>query len=137
MLGGKFTVIPEKLFLTANYTYVMSTSKWDLGCTPAGCQYAPLAVYPDVHNRLSRLDVQAKYMLDDTITHNAGLPGKAFVKARVLWERNTNDSWQSLQDQYGFLVNPGNATTAYSIWMGTGNPNYDVVLGQLSFGLKW
>ena len=108
MVGGKFTVIPEKLFLTTNYTYTMSTSKWDLGCTPAGCQYTGLAVYPDVHNKLSRLDVQAKYMLDDTIMRNAGLAGKAYVKARVLWEHNSNDSWQSLQDQYGYLVNPTN-----------------------------
>ena len=35
------------------------------------------------------------------------------------------------------LVNPTNLTTEYSIWMANGNPNYDVVLGQLSFGVKW
>lgn len=137
MLGGKFAIVPEKLFLTTSYTYIMSTSKWNLGCTPAGCQYTPLAVYPDVHNNLSRLDVQAKYLLDDTILHNAGLPGKAYVKARIMWERNTNDSWQDLQNQFGFLVNPTVSTTGYSIWMGTGNPNYNVVLGQLSMGVKW
>ena len=59
------------------------------------------------------------------------------MKARLLWEKNSNDSWQSLQNQYGFLVNPTNLTTEYSIWMATGNPNYDVVLGQIAFGLKW
>jgi hypothetical protein len=65
------------------------------------------------------------------------------VKARVLWERNSNDSWQSLQNQAGLLVFPAglfgttNATTSYSIWMATGNPNYDVVLGQISFGVTW
>jgi hypothetical protein len=59
------------------------------------------------------------------------------VKARVLWEKNTNDSWQSLQNQAGLLIFPTNATTAYSIWMATGNPNYDVVLGQVSFGVTW
>lgn len=137
IFGSKITVIPAKLFLDANYTYTRSTSEWDLGCTPAGCQYTPLAVYPDVHNTMNRVDVQAKYMLDDLFMRNAGFAGKAYVKARVLWERNTNDSWQSLQNQFGYLVNPGNGTTAYSIWMGTGNPNYDVVVGQLSFGVKW
>lgn len=138
ILGGKFTVIPAKLFLDANYTYTRSISEWSLGCTPAGCQYTPLAVYPDVHNTLNRVDVQAKYMLDDSFLKSAGFAGKAYVKARVLWEKNSNDSWQSLQNQYGYLVNPGaNTTTSYSIWMGTGNPNYDVVLGQLSFGVKW
>jgi len=137
IFGSKVTVIPQKLFLDVNYTYTRSTSEWDLNCTPAGCQYTPLAVYPDIHNTMNRVDVQAKYMLDDTFMRNAGFAGKAYVKVRVLWERNTNDSWQSLQDQFGFLVNPGNPTTAYSIWMGTGNPNYDVVVGQLSFGVKW
>jgi hypothetical protein len=38
-----------------------------------------------------------------------------------MWERNTNDSWQSLQNQFGFLASPS-LTTAYSIWMATGNP---------------
>ncbi|HWJ20131.1 MAG TPA: MtrB/PioB family outer membrane beta-barrel protein, partial [Geobacterales bacterium] len=137
ILGGKFTLIPAKLFLDANYTYTRSTSEWDLGCTPAGCQYPGMAVYPDVHNTLNRFDVQAKYMFDDAFMKSAGFAGKAYVKARVLWEKNSNDSWQSLQNQYGYLVNPGNATTAYSIWMANGNPNYDVVLGQLSFGVKW
>ena len=54
-----------------------------------------------------------------------------------MWERNTNDSWQSLQNQFGFLVNPTVSTTGYSIWMATGNPNYDVVLGQVAFGVTW
>jgi len=76
-------------------------------------------------------------MLDDSFKRNAGWGGKSYVKARVMWERNSNDAWQPLQDQLGWLVNPGHATTAYSIWMGTGNPNYDVVLGMLSFGVKW
>jgi hypothetical protein len=76
-------------------------------------------------------------MLDDSVLRNAGFVGKAFVKLRVLWERNTNDAWQPLQDQFGWLVNPTNATTAYSIWLGTGQTNYDVVMGQVSFGVKW
>ena len=68
---------------------------------------------------------------------SAGWAGKAFIKARVLWERNSNDAWQPLQNQLGYLVNPTNATTAYSMWMGTGDPNYTAVVGQLSFGVKW
>jgi MtrB/PioB family decaheme-associated outer membrane protein len=144
IVGSKFTIIPDRLYLDANFTYMKSTSQWDLGCTVAGCQYgaqtAPrpgLATYPDVHNTLTRLDVQAKYWLDDILPRNAGFYGRAYVKARVLWERNQNDSWQSLQNQYGYLVNPTNTTMAYSIWMGTGNPNYDVVLGSLSLGVNW
>jgi MtrB/PioB family decaheme-associated outer membrane protein len=137
MFGSKVTVIPEKLYVDANYTFTTSTSELALNCTPAGCQYSPLATFPDIHNIMNRVDVQAKYMLDDSFMKNAGFAGKAYVKARVLWERNTNDSWQSLQNQFGYLVNPANATTTYSIWMGTGNPNYDVVVGQLSFGVKW
>lgn len=137
MLGSKFAVIPDKLFLDANYTYTRSVSDWDLSCTPAGCQYTPLAIYPDVNNTMHRVDVQAKYMLDDTFMRGAGFSGKAYVKARVMWERNSTDAWQALQNQYGYLVNPTNTTTAYSIWLGNGNPNYDVVLGQVSFGVKW
>jgi MtrB/PioB family decaheme-associated outer membrane protein len=137
IVGSKLTVIPQKLFINTNFSYTRAISQWDLGCTPAGCQYDPLAVYPDVHNNLTRLDMTAKYMLDDSVLRNAGFVGKAFVKLRVLWERNTNDAWQPLQDQFGWLVNPTNATTAYSIWLGTGQTNYDVVMGQVSFGVKW
>jgi MtrB/PioB family decaheme-associated outer membrane protein len=138
IFGSKVTVIPEKLYVDANYTYTRSTSEWNLNCTPAGCQYGPpLATFPDSHNTMNRLDVQAKYVLDDSFMRNAGFAGKAYVKARVLWERNSNDAWQPLQDQLGWLVNASDNTTRYSIWMGTGNPNYDVVLAQLSFGVKW
>lgn len=137
MFGSKVTVIPEKLFVDANYTYTRSTSKWDLSCGPFGCRYTPLATFPDSHNTLHRVDVQAKYMLEDSFTRNAGWAGKAYVKARLLWEKNSNDAWQPLQDQMGWLVDPSAPTTAYSMWMGTGNPNYNVVLGQLSFGVKW
>ena len=66
IVGSKITVIPQKLFINTNFTYTRATSQWDLGCTPAGCQYDPLAVYPDVHNNLTRLDMPAKYMLDDS-----------------------------------------------------------------------
>ncbi len=137
IVGNKATLIPDKLFVDTNFTVSRSTSQWNLGCTPAGCRYTPLATFPDSHNTMTRLDVAAKYMLDDAVTRSAGLIGKAYWKARVMWERNSNDAWQPLQNQLGWLVNPGNATTAYSIWMGTGTPNYNVVLGQLSFGVKW
>jgi len=142
IFGSKLTLIPDKLYLDANYTYSKSTSAWSLGCTAFGCRYGPsdgsgLATYPDSHNTLNRLDVQAKYVFDDSFMRHAGFAGKAFMKARVLWEKNSSDAWQPLQDQLGALVNPTNATTAYSVWMGMGNPNYDVVLGTVSFGVKW
>ena len=137
MVGAKTTLIPDKLTVDGNFTYSKSTSEWDLSCTPNGCRYTPLAVFPHSHNTLTRFDVTAKYMLDDSFVKSAGWAGKAFIKARVLWERNSNDAWQPLQNQLGYLVNPTNATTAYSMWMGTGDPNYTAVVGQLSFGVKW
>jgi len=139
IVGTRITIIPDRLFFDANYSYTYSTSQWDLGCTPAGCQYTPLAVYPDIHNRLSRLDAQVKYVFDDSVTRSWGLfPNtKAYVKARVLWEKNSNDSWQSVQNQLGWLIFPTSATTAYSIWMANGNPNYDAIVGMVSLGLKW
>ena len=138
IFGSKITIIPAKLFLDVNYTYAYSISEWNLGCTPAGCQYTPLATYPDVHNRMNRFDVQAKYNLDDWFLRSAGFAGKAYLKARVLWEKNTNNSWQSLQNQLGLLVLPTPAATqAYSVWMGTGNPNYNVVVGMVSLGVNW
>jgi MtrB/PioB family decaheme-associated outer membrane protein len=139
IVGAKYTAIPHRLFFNANFTWTQATSQWNLGCTAAGCQYTPLAVYPDIHNTLTRLDLQAKYVFDDSFSRNWGLLAKAhpYVKARVAWERNSNDSWQPLQQQLGFLVNPTVSTTGYSIWLATGNPNYDVVLAELSFGVKW
>ena len=65
MVGAKTTLIPDKLTVDGNFTYSKSTSEWDLSCTPNGCRYTPLAVFPDSHNTLTRFDVTAKYMLDD------------------------------------------------------------------------
>jgi MtrB/PioB family decaheme-associated outer membrane protein len=138
IFGTKMTLIPEKLFLDTSYTVANGTSKWVSNCTPFGCRYGPpLATFPDIHNKLQRLDTQLKYVFDDSVMRSAGFSGKAYMKFRLLWEKNSNDSWQSLQNQFGWLVNPGNATTAYSIWFGNGNPNYDVLLGQVALGLEW
>jgi hypothetical protein len=96
-----------------------------------------MPTFPDIHNTNHRLDVQEKYVLDDSFIRAAGWTGKAFVKARMIWEKNSNDSWQSIWDQLGWLVNPADATMARSVFLGTGSPNYTAVLGLVSFGVKW
>lgn len=137
IVGSKITLIPEKLFMDANYTHSRSTSAWTSNCTVYGCRYNPLATFPDAHNILNRLDVQLKYMLDDFFVRNAGFMGRPFVKVRVLWERFESDNWQPVSQQLGSAINPANSTMARSVFLGTGNPNYDVVMGALSVGVKW
>jgi MtrB/PioB family decaheme-associated outer membrane protein len=137
IVGTKITLIPDTLFLDANYTYSRSRSAWTSDCTTYGCLNSPQPVFPVAHNTLNRLDTQLKYMFDESVTRNAGFMGRAFVKFRVLWERNNSDNWQPLSQQLGWAVNPGDNTMARSVFLATGNPNYDVVLGQVSAGLKW
>jgi MtrB/PioB family decaheme-associated outer membrane protein len=137
VVGGKVTLIPEKLFLKTSYTYSRGTSKWASDCGPGGCNITPMPVFPDTHNTNQRLDVQAKYMLDDFIMPNAGWAAKPFLKARVVWERNSNDSWQNLEQQLGWSVNPADSTTRQAVFLGMPDPNYNVVVGMLSLGLKW
>ena len=36
IVGGKYTVIPSKLFLNANYTYSRGLSRWSQDCGPTG-----------------------------------------------------------------------------------------------------
>ena len=81
----------------------------------------------------------AKYMLDPTIMRNAGFfaDAKPYVKARVVWERNSNDSWQNIDQQLGFAVPGADATLQRAIFLGMSDPNYNVVVGMLSFGVKW
>jgi len=140
IVGAKVTAIPEKLFLNANYTFTRSNSRWSSECGPGGCN-AVLAttIFPDTHNTNHRIDASAKYMLDPTAFRNAGSLAKVqpFIKARVIWEKNSNDSWQNLDQQLGWLVNPADLTMARSMFLGIRDPNYSVVLGMLSFGLKW
>ena len=88
IVGGKFTLIPGKLFLDANFAHTFSVSQWTSSCTPAGCLIAapnPLPIFPDTHNTNDRLDVQAKYMFDEAATRGWGLwpKSQAYVKARV------------------------------------------------------
>jgi MtrB/PioB family decaheme-associated outer membrane protein len=137
IVGSKFTVIPDKLLVDANYTYSKSTSQWDSNCGPVGCMFATMPVFPDSHNTLQRFDVQAKYFLDPALVRSAGWIDKAFVTVRLLWEKNESDAWQPLQQQLGWAVTPADATMSRSIWMGIGSPNYNVALGSVSFGVKW
>lgn len=144
IVGGKFTVIPSKLFFDVNYAHTFSVSNWLSSCTPAGCLITPpnpFPIFPDTHNTNDRVDMQAKYVFDETVTRGWGLwpKSQAYVKARVLWERNSNDAWQPLQVQSGFAIPGGstNGTTTNSFWMANGNPNYNVVLGQVALGMSW
>ncbi len=138
IVGGKFTAIPDKLFLNANYTFTRSTSKWATTCGPGGCNALTTTVrFPDTHNTNHRVDAWAKYVFDRGTVKAAGLAGQTFVKARVVWEHNSNDSWQSISQQLGWAVNPADLTMARSVFLGIGSPNYDVVVGMLSFGVKW
>ena len=36
VFGGKYTAIPDKLFLNATYTFSRGTSRWDQDCGPNG-----------------------------------------------------------------------------------------------------
>jgi MtrB/PioB family decaheme-associated outer membrane protein len=137
IVGGKVTVIPEKLFVNANYTYALSKSVWTSDCTAYGCLNNPQPTFPTTHNKLQRLDVTAKYMLDDYVVPNAGWSAKPFVKLRLLWERNSSDNWQTVAQQLGWAINNADNTTTRAVFLATGNPNYNVVMGQVSVGLKW
>lgn len=137
IVGTKFWAIPEKVKVNANYTFVRSTSSWDSSCTEYGCRYTPLATFPDAHNTRHRIDVQAKYLFDKDFTRNVGWMGQAYLKTRVLWEKNSNDNWQTLSEQLGWAVNPGDTTLSRAVFLATGNPNYNVVVGMVTFGIKW
>ncbi len=145
VVGGKFTLIPQTLFLDTTYTYSRGTSKWASDCGPAGCfsllttPVGPMPVYPDTHNTNHRIDAQAKYMLDPTWVRNVGfLPtAQPYVKFRVIYERNSNDSWQNQEQLLGWAVNPLDSTTTRAVFLGMPNPNYDVVVGMASIGVKW
>jgi MtrB/PioB family decaheme-associated outer membrane protein len=132
IFGGKVTVIPEKLFVNVNYTYTRSTSAWDSNCTVYGCLNTPQPTFPVNASTLNRVDVQAKYLLD----HTSGFVGQPFIKARVLWERLDSYSWQAPLVQSGLLLS-GDTTTQHWTIFGIGPPNYDVVVGQVSVGVKW
>ena len=137
IIGSKVTLIPEKLFVDANYTYSLSKSAWTSDCTAYGCLNTPQPVFPVAHNNLNRLDVRLKYMLDEDVYRTPVWAAKAFVKFRVLWEKNKSDNWQTLSQQLGWAINPADNTMTRAVFLATGNPNYDVVLGQVSVGLKW
>jgi MtrB/PioB family decaheme-associated outer membrane protein len=144
IVGTKVTAIPETLFLTLNYTYTHSTSQWTSNCGPTGNCLAfgavPWPTYPDTHNTNHRIDAQAKYMLDRSWLRNAGLlpTAQPYIKLRGIYERNSNDSWQNVQQQLGFSVDTtANTTLQRAVFLGMSNPNYDVFVGMASFGVKW
>lgn len=137
IVGGKVTLIPETLFLNASYTYSKGTSIWHSDCGPGGCNITPMPMFPDIHNTNQRLDGSVKYVFDQSVVKAAGFDGKAFIKARVVWEKNSNDSWQNLEQQLGWSIDPASSTTNRAVFLGMPDPNYSVVVGMLSLGLKW
>ena len=141
VVGAKYVAIPDKLFLNATYTYSRGISSWAQDCGPTGiCASAPLT-YPDTTNTNQRIDAQAKYMLDQSLLRNAGLLAntKPYVNFRVIYEKNSNDSWQNVQQQLGWGLpgGLGDTTLQKAIFLGMPNPNYNVVIGMVSLGVKW
>ena len=98
---------------------------------------APMPTFPDTHNTNQRVDASAKYMLDELHSQSRRWNAKPFVKARVIWERNDSNSWQNIDQQLGWAVNPGDTTVSRAVFLGISDPNYSVVVGMLSFGVKW
>ena len=94
-------------------------------------------MFPDIHNTNQRVDTWVKYVFDQTVIKAAGFDPKAFIKARVVWEKNSNDSWQNLEQQLGWSIDPASSTTNRAVFLGMPDPNYNVVVGMLSMGLKW
>ena len=137
IVGGRFTLIPDKLFANASYTYTTGKSTWISNCGPGGCLFNPMPTFPDTTNTNQRIDAWLKYVFDQSTVKAAGWTARPFVKARVIWEKNANDSWQNIEQQLGLAVNPADATLARSVFLGTSNPNYSVIVGMLSFGMKW
>jgi hypothetical protein len=141
VVGGKYTAIPDTLFLTATYTYSRGTSQWNQTCGPTGACNASnfYGSYPDTHNTNQRIDAQAKYMLDKSLLRNTGLipTAQPYVKFRIIYEHNSNDSWQNIQQQLGWALPGADATLQRAIFLGMSNPNYDVFVGMASVGVKW
>jgi MtrB/PioB family decaheme-associated outer membrane protein len=137
IVGGKYTMIPDKLFLNATYTYSRGTSKWASTCGAGGCDPNPVPTYPDTHNTNQRVDAWVKYVFDESVLKAAGFTGKPFVKAHVVWEKNENDSWQNIDQQLGWALPGADSTLQRAIFLGMSDPNYDVVVGMVSLGLKW
>jgi len=136
IVGSKFTVIPDKLFVNVNYTYSRSTSAWTSNCTAYSCLNTPQPVFPVNASTLNRLDAQAKYLFDGTSFPNTGTTFRPFIKARVLWERLDSYDWQAPRVQSGLLL-AGDPTTQHWTIFGIGPANYDIVVGQVSAGVKW
>ena len=139
IVGSKITVIPQKLFINTNFSLHQSRYRsgiWAARRPAASTHRWP--VYPDVHNNADPPRREAKYVLDNSFMRSAGFVGKAFVKFRVLWEKNTNDSWQSLQNQFGWLVNPDQRHDGlFDMGCAPAIRTTSVVMGQVSFGVKW
>jgi MtrB/PioB family decaheme-associated outer membrane protein len=131
--GTKITVVPDKLFVKANYTYTTTLSQWASNCGPGGCWQTPMPTFPDSRSTNQRVDIQAKYVFDKI----AGWTGRAFLKARVVLERNRVNSWQSIDQQLGWAVNPGDSSLLRALFLATGSPNYEAAVGMVSFGVTW
>jgi hypothetical protein len=52
-------------------------------------------------------------------------------------DTNQHDSWQNIDQQLGWALPGADSTLQRAIFLGMSDPNYDVVVGMVSLGLKW
>jgi MtrB/PioB family decaheme-associated outer membrane protein len=128
--GANWAVIPGKFDIKATYTLMVATAS--IGTPPAN----PLAFFPDQHQTLNRVDVQAKYQVDPWFMQRFGFRGETYVKLRYLWEDNNVTDWAADNWNYQYLFNTDTSQTK-NIFLGWNNPNYNVQLLALSVGFKW
>lgn len=139
IIGAKAVMVPNKLDVSANFLF--STALGRLGSHP-GPVYTggPLTPepFPDMTQEFTRVDLQSRYIVDPDLVRKLGWTGETYVRLRYMWERALVDDWSAVNQNYLWLFTGStNAVINKSIFLGWNDPNYNVQLVTVAFGVKW
>ncbi len=106
IFGVNYAVIPQKFDVHLGYTLSMAKNSQPLyfanGTGPTTGGYpsfingvAQPGQFPDVNTTLQRVDVTAKYVVDQDFVTSLGLKGEVALKLRYAWERNSVTNWNN------------------------------------------
>jgi MtrB/PioB family decaheme-associated outer membrane protein len=130
---ARWAAIPDTLDLSLRYAVSRGVDHQQVNA-----QYStnPLTggQFPDVTTWFQRLDATAVYTFDKDTIAKLGWHGKVKAKLHYVWERNSVSNWSN---DTITPYDPSFASGAYSIFLASDNPNYNVHMLMASLAFQW
>jgi MtrB/PioB family decaheme-associated outer membrane protein len=133
IVGVNYAVVPSRFDVGLNYTLSIGKNSSPLifqnGTAPVLTAGQPTSLanqFPDVNTTFQRLEANAKYVVDPDFVRSMGWKGEVSIRLRYAWERNSVTNWNNDLLQPYMYQTLLQSQVAYSQFLASDNPNYNV-----------